>query len=344
MREIGSEFWDVPARGERRFLLSGRTALEYILRDILAEHEIGSALLPSYCCHTMIEPFVRHGIPVRFYDVFSHSEKGLCAEIPESRSNEIFYYMSYFGFHGFSEVNPNALRDEFKVVIEDRTHSWLRDGGISADYSYISFRKWAGFYGIAEADKKNGSFIQLNGRVGEKYCGKRKKAMLLKEQYIKGFIGENAKESFLDGFSDAEDLLATDYIGYVPTGECMLQLANADFDFIREKRRENASILIQGLREIQGCELMFKAIESEDTPLFVPILVEPGREGLREYLIRHQIYCPAHWPLSEYHQGLTERGKSVYDKELSLVCDQRYSTEDMERMVRIIRRYLDRGD
>ncbi len=37
--EIGSEFWDVPSQeGDRKFLLSGRTALEYILRDILSGH------------------------------------------------------------------------------------------------------------------------------------------------------------------------------------------------------------------------------------------------------------------------------------------------------------------
>ena len=76
MKEIGSEFWTVPGKyGDIAYLLAGRTALEYIIREILARTNICSVLLPSYCCHTMIEPFVRHNIHVRFYDVFFDDDK-----------------------------------------------------------------------------------------------------------------------------------------------------------------------------------------------------------------------------------------------------------------------------
>ena len=82
--EIGSEFWD---RGdgvntslknipdwldwgvENRFLATGRTALDHIIRDIQSTQLFQRAYLPSYCCQTMIEPFLSHNIEVEFYDV-----------------------------------------------------------------------------------------------------------------------------------------------------------------------------------------------------------------------------------------------------------------------------------
>ena len=61
--EIGSEFWKYNKKyisENEELFLSGRTALDAIIKDILSEYRIESALLPSYCCHTMIEPFIRN--------------------------------------------------------------------------------------------------------------------------------------------------------------------------------------------------------------------------------------------------------------------------------------------
>lgn len=338
--EIGSEFWDVPSTaGRKKFLLSGRTALEYIIRDILGEHNIESVLLPSFCCHTMIEPFCRHGISVRFYDVFYDKDKGLCVELPKKRKNEIFYYMTYFGFSSLAGISMNVVRESFEIIIEDKTHSWFGDTVENvADYSYVSFRKWAGFYGIAEARKYSGYFGLDIGTIGETYSRMRNEAMLQKKQYIDNVT--NNKKIFLSKFNSAEKLLEMDYIDYTPTHECLLQLLNADFDFMKERRRRNADILLRGLNGVRGCLPIYTQRRNSDTPLFVPILVERNREGLQRYLIDNHIYCPFHWPLSNYHRGLTERGKEIYQKELSLVCDQRYGEEDMERMVSLICDYF----
>lgn len=340
MREIGSEFWEAsPVTGRKKYLLSGRTALEYIIRDILNNHSIESVLLPSYCCHTMIEPFIRHGISARFYDVYYDKCRGLCADIPERQVQEIFYYMTYFGFSKIAGIDVIKIRKEYDVIIEDKTHSWLDDVQEKfADYSYVSFRKWTGFYGIAEARKYSGYFASEVGAIGKTYSWMRNEAMLLKKNYIENTA--NSKDMFLSKFSDAEEYLEMDYIGYTPTEECLLQLVNADFDYIKEQRKENTDILLRGLSGVCGCIPIYKRRKNTDTPLFVPILVDGDRDGLRKYLIEHQVYCPVHWPLSDYHKGLTERGKEIYQKELSLVCDQRYGKEDMERTVSLIWDYF----
>ena len=50
----------------------------------------------------------------------------------------------------------------------------------------------------------------------------------------------------------------------------------------------------------------------------------------------HDIYCPIHWPKSEFVQDLNNE---IYDNILSLVCDQRYGLDDMRRMVNVINEY-----
>ena len=338
MKEIGSEFWDIPAAG-KRYLLSGRTALEYIIRDILREHYNKLVLLPSYCCHTMIEPFVMHGFDIRFYDVYFDETAGLCATLPPLRQGEIFYYMTYFGFSHISGVDIEYIHKECPVIIEDRTHSWLTgDNDSIADYSYISFRKWAGFYGIAEAQKKKGAFDLAVNNPGECYCIARKQAMSLKAQYIKGNIDQ--KEGFLTMYGRTEEQLETDYVGYTPTAEGMNQLLTADFDFIRERRKQNADVLLQGLNNINGISLMYNNRKDGETPLFVPILVSERRDGLKNYLIKNKVYCPVHWTISEHHKSISRRAKSIYDHELSLICDQRYSAVDMERIVALIQNFF----
>ena len=83
--------------------------------------------------------------------------------------------------------------------------------------------------------------------------------------------------------------------------------------------------------------LIFREMKDTDCPMFVPIFVPDGkRDELRRYLIRNEIYCPVHWPVSEYHV-LDEKTKEIYDNELSLVCDQRYNEKDMKRMIDTIR-------
>lgn len=344
IKEIGSEFWNAPGKyADIKYLLSGRTALEYIIREILSQHKIESVLLPSYCCHTMIEPFVRNGIPVRFYDIYFDEVSGLCADIPKAKDNEIFYYIEYFGFLNIQGISSDDIRRQWKIIIDDSTHSWMsiRTIGFNmrADYRYVSFRKWAGFDAISIAISENNQFYtDINENTNQRYCDIRNKAFKLKNAYICG--DTTTKEDFLTLFNEAERVLENDYVGYRPSIDTIERLLNFDATYVRKKRQKNALTLISDLDDISDIQLIYEKIEEGETPLFVPILVPEKRDGLRKFLIDNQIYCPVHWPLSEYHKGLSQRGKSIYAMELSLVCDQRYGEDDMKRIAGLIRQYF----
>ena len=340
--EIGSEFWDSgPQKKNSVYLLSGRTALDFILGDILKAQTVKVAHIPSYCCHTMIEPFLRNGISVKFYDVFMDDKGRLTAEVPEVAEHEIFYYMTYFGFQTLNGLDISGSTKHSVVCIEDMTHSCMGTHNKSfADYSYASYRKWTGFEGIAIAKKKEGVFAEIPQAVNFKYTSMRKQAFSMKNKFITSGVGD--KEEFRSLFDEAESLLEDDYVGYKPSLETMANFLSFDTPAIAKARRTNAAILMEGLNDIPEVKLMFSQFEQNDVPLFVPIIVVSNRPELRKHLIDNKIYCPVHWPLSEYHKGISERAGEIYNQELSLVCDQRYGSDDMVRTVDCIRKFYSR--
>lgn len=340
-KEIGSEFWQSPEKlYDKRLFLSGRTALEYIVRDIKSTNAAQKVLLPSYCCHTMIEPFQRHGFSIRFYDVFYSAEQGcLCAELPPCQDDEVLFYMSYFGFSQIAGLRLVDVRGKYQTIIDDRTHSWLHTESLDAqaDYSFTSFRKWGAFSGVAEACKYGGGFCtQAEENCNHRYTSMRDTAFGMKAKYMER--GGN-KAAFLQLFRDAETMLEEDYKGYRPSYHAVDTLFSTDWDAVRRHRRENAKILLDGLSGIREVILPFAELSNMDAPLFVPVFLQNGRDVLRKYLIEHEVYCPVHWPKSPLHDPISERASVLYSTELSLICDQRYGREEMERIVSLITRY-----
>ena len=332
VREIGSEFWDEDRLGDVKYLMTGRTALEFIIRDLLVEHDIKSVLMPSYCCHTMIMPFVLHGIDVRFYDVFF--DHGMKKDIPERKENEVFYRIKYFGFDDLQGDTQSELD------IEDETHSWMSGIKSNADYTFASYKKWTGISGIAIATKKHGKFINVPLDENQVFNELREKAFRLKKEYV--ITGSGNKSDFLNLFSEAEEMIENDYSGYKPSRESLECLLELDTKSIRAKRRRNAKYLIDEMKKIPQVQLIYDQIGIKDAPLFVPILAH-NRDELRRYLIQNEIYLPVHWPLSDYHKGISERARILYNQELSVICDQRYGLEDMKRIIMTMVDYYNRS-
>lgn len=340
--EIGSEFWtgSTPLNGsgvasllpkgmESHYTLCGRTALELVLRDAMQARSVRKAYLPSYCCHTMIEPFSAKGIEVVFYPVF-FGDMGLCWDFNESNDCDLVLLMDYFGFrseHTFRIAQNQKAKG--KLVLYDATHSLFCENMdyTGCDYVFGSVRKWFGVSaGFCAKAGSWTSFPALKRNVA--YTRMRNAAFDDKRRFIAGEPVD--KQRFLNAFSQAEESLETDYIGYGPDTESAQILETVNVAYIRRKRRENAAYLQQALGHAETIRFLLPP-QKADCPLFVPILLPQGqRDGLRRHLIENQIYCPVHWPAPE---GAVS---NIYARELSLVCDQRYSVADMERTLATI--------
>ena len=316
--EIGSEFWNVLVceksnnffPSNTRWFLSGRSAL----KAIIAENNFRTVTLPSWCCDSMIKPFIEAGIEVSFYPSLEPIER---------LYSDAVLVMDYFGYSGHSDIS-----DYKGIIIRDVTHSIFSRSYSDADYYFGSLRKWAGFWTggfawgiVGEAKGEDREYVQL-----------RKTAMEEKSKYIQGMM--DSKE-YLKIFAQAEELL--DNAGIDAAASRDIELAKyLDIEKIKEQRRENAKVLLDEFANIS----IFPSLEDGDCPMFVPIRVPYGkRDELRRYLIAKEVYCPVHWPISSYHR-LNDQTRKIYDEELSLVCDQRYTAKDMLRIVECVKEFF----
>ncbi len=329
MREIGSEFWDIPTIDQQnnvfpdsvQWFLSGRSALHAIIKDL---GEARSVSLPSWCCDSMIKPFADAGIEIHFYPVY-WIEGRLIQEW--SFDCDVLFLVDYFGYTG---ANP-ALSGFNGTVIRDVTHSIFSTTYSDADYYFGSLRKWCGVWTGGYVWAKDEHRVKPRIEDGSGYVSLREKAMQQKAEYISG---QREDKGYLQIFDKAEELLEN--AGPSLAIDRDVKIAkHIDIDTIRNRRRTNAKVLRSAFPDW----LIFPELSSNDVPMFVPVLVPDGkRNELRRYLINNEIYCPIHWPVSDYHR-LNDKEQFIYDNELSLVCDQRYTEDDMDRMVEIIKTF-----
>jgi hypothetical protein len=355
--EIGSEFWgsnggtntsqnDLPGwldwGAENRFLATGRTALDHIIRDILATQKFQRAYLPSYCCQTMIDPFLAHNIEVEFYNVIVNDAGLLEINLEQEQTYGVVLIMNYFGFiqSDFSEIIKQVKMKSSTVVIEDATHSLFCSKRFHqmSDYTFASFRKWFATPGGAIAVKMKSPFmIKAPQDVHTEYVELRTSAMTSKAHHMKK-KGEN-KEGYLKVFAEAEKLLDQDYQDYLIDEDSLSILNHLNVDSLREKRIENGRLILGNLVESKHLQKLVAHISDDECPLFIPVKVPPAQRALlKHYLSKNKVYCPSHWPSSPSHR-LDAGTIDLYDSELSIVCDQRYTNSDIIRMISLINKY-----
>ena len=328
--EIGSEFWDVQTVEKQNYVLpestqwflSGRSALQAIIKEMKDYHTVA---MPSWCCDSMVKPFVDAGLEVRFYPVYF--DGSFVQEI--SWDSDVLFLMDYFGYSALiSDVSSYK-----GVVIRDMTHSLFSSTYTDANYYFGSLRKWCGVWTGGYAWVKDGHKLTMENTSDYGYVEYRKQAMQRKSEYISGL---RADKKYLKIFDEAEEAL--DRVGIAPADSRDVDLAKKlNVEEIRARRRLNAGVLRSAFPDW----LIFPDMSDSDCPMFVPVLVPDGRrDELRRFLINNEIYCPIHWPVSKYHK-LDERAETIYKNTLSLVCDQRYTEEDMYRMVETIKAFME---
>lgn len=332
--EIGSEFWfddDLPQAITDRdgvYVLSGRTAIDLIIQDILKTRKIQNVYMPAWCCDSMLAPFVARGIHVDFNDVRFDGQ--LKCHTDGTDYIDIFYVTNYFGYENTLDIEiVKQFKAKGSVIIYDRTHSLLMDNDSYlplADYSFASIRKWTGVIGGAVVEG-----VKDKSLKPYPYLAQKEKAMQMKQAYMAG-VESVDKQEFLRLYGEFGHHLADDYCDYTMDDLSYAIYKNTDFSTMKAKRRENAKYLHEHLH------LQFLAPFTDDAcPLFVPVLfdTQKERDRVRKKLIEAEIYCPIHWPKPALVPADFEANK-IYDAELSLICDQRYGIPEMQRIIETI--------
>lgn len=135
----------LPKGKDFTYTFSGRAAIELAIKDIRTRNDVQTVYMPSYCCHSMIDPFIKNDINVIYYNVNYCNKNGITYEINQYEECDIFFAMSYFGLEDFNLDSAIAeFSKQGKIIIEDITHRLLCEQP-HADlihYGIASIRKW----------------------------------------------------------------------------------------------------------------------------------------------------------------------------------------------------------
>ena len=318
------------------YTFSGRDAIAMAIRDIQESRNtsIKRAYLPSYCSVIMAEPFLENGIKIDFYEV-EYNNSDLEYKIDFGKNCDVFFAMQYFGSR--NEKVDEAIRAFHHrgiPVIEDITHCLLDATPHSpfSDYCIASLRKWFAIPTGGYLMKNSGALLVCPKQDGSAAVRERIAIMERKRNYLRGEVENKTELITINQRLDAA-LIYERGLTIDPVSAGILQ--NLNIESVRARRIRNGEIL---LKAVEGLTMIKPAFSREKQtgccPLFFPIAVEnPRRNELKTYLERNGIYCMIHWP----ERMGTNCG--LRDTELSLVCDQRYSEQNMYRVGECLRQF-----
>ena len=358
LSEIGSNFWMSPNDGrssrtlgtpcsifgykgsDYAWLSTGRSATRLVLQTIEERNPDVKkvALIPPFTCYTVIDPFIDFGYEIHTLPL-SLDLKTTPEEIlqkVEQTGTGVLLVHRYYGFDtlpGFNDI-VETLRNKGVVVIEDCTQCLYSDCPVSdADYFVGSIRKWCGVPDGGFAICRDGRFEQKPIYSDEKMVEAKRIASELKYQFL--FEGKGDKLTFKAKYREAEELLDNQK-GYYSIGELSARIqAELDVDELKHKRRENYAVLLKGFQNVAGLSILFKDLPDLITPLYFPILVD-NRVQWQNLLADNDIYAPVVWPKADHCPDIDDNSQTIYDKILCVPIDQRYGTDDMERIVEVI--------
>ena len=322
---------------------SCRDAIREVLE--IEKKSSGVAIVPPFTCHAVLQPFIEKGMDVLPYYIDKNLK--ICTkktlELVEQVKPVCFLYHPYFGFE---EKEMTAIISKLKetgcLVIEDKTQTMFSNyTNAEPDYIVGSLRKWVeipdgGFLSsqslnVQEARDSFDALVELA-----------LSAMKMKCNYLINNIGDSS--TYRNLFTQYEELLDNNENIYRMSRYAKNTLQNYKWEDFRNRRRDNYNALLDGLNTIKEIEIIYKSIDEETVPFMFPIYIWNGRKDLQSYLAANKIYATAIWACPEIlEKRVSEEVHSIYDHILCLAIDQRYTEEDMKRVVLCIKDYYSKG-
>lgn len=330
---IGGEF-EIDLSKQREFLpepdtyyyASGRTALYQILRSLTSLHR--KIWMPDWLCHTLAEAAEKAGFEVVFYElnndfratVEALERSGFC-------NGEAMLMVNYFGLQDLTST-AKAIKDQYAdvIVIEDDVQaywSFAEKENPYADYRFTCMRKT---FAIPD-----GGLVKTLRPLPEPTRPNTFAALKIKAGAMKMHRGQNGMkdEDYLALFKQGDVLISENYDSRMSEDSKRL-FAGTDFEQAKSQRRVNSKHILEGLKVMEKEPLI--EVPADSVPLFIPVYFE-NRDEVRKRLFQHEVFCPVHWPLA----GLSlKKGAEMAQHELSLIVDQRYSTENMELILSLL--------
>ncbi|MDD5157880.1 hypothetical protein [Sulfurimonas sp.] len=317
MKEIGGYFeLELAQKEEYHFkaikLNSGRNAFKYILKT----QSIKKAYLPCFICDSIVEPLQELEIEYEFYNIDNNFE---IVQKLDIKDNEKLFYINYFALK--SEYIKRLTDMYSNKLIVDNTQAFFEKPIKNIDTIY-SPRK---FFGVSD-----GGYLYTSKTIADKLDVDESSEKTIQ---LLGRIDKNAT-SFYDDYQKAEQRLMNLPIKNMSRLTQKI-LSSIDYQTIQQKRKENFKYLHSELKSINLLEID----ESLKFTPFVYTLLSGGEiyTSLKTKLIENKIYVAKYWNEVLGRKSTTEIEKDFVNNIIPLPIDQRYSLEDMKRIIETIK-------
>lgn len=310
------------------YYASGRAALYQILRSISRIET--KVWLPEWLCSSVVDAVKRAGYQYAHYSLDDNFQAD--AQLLEKdgfADGDIIVIINYFGLLKIVE-SSKTVKDSYpnSIVIEDDVQAYwyfVENENEFADYRFTSLRK--------ALPIPDGGIVRTKNKMPEALRENTFAPLKIKAGTMKLHRGENSinDENYLRFFEEGERLIEDNYESKMSSISHGLYQGVLDQE-AKARRRKNADYLIKGLESMNILPLM-KVLGSA-TPLFIPIFLN-NRNAVRRQMFQHEIFCPVHWPLEGMNVKL---GAEMAEHELSLIVDQRYTEDNMNQILEIIKK------
>ena len=334
------------------FLSGGSDCLGFICR-ILKREGCEKLLIPEYICPTVLDCLDREKMGYTFYKVNNEFSIDLESIKSELWKVQGLLYLDYFGFcHNEKTLSYILdLKNSGLHIIHDMVQKLSMKGTVS-NFSFNSIRKYTPYDGgyiefdkkyrenaehiLKEMEKTEDSLLQNNLKRLEMI----RIARQLKSDFI--LSGQGEEKEYLELFEASEDSYRRKVIS-IGDAEERMYFERLNLFKLRAQRCKNYIALQRLLKENKDIYIPFSDIKYTDFPLGMPIFLTGGkRDGLRKHLKERNIFLPIHWQMDKAMRIPIESClENMINNELTLVIDQRYGYEDMEKLAKAVVQYLE---
>lgn len=291
-------------------LNTGRNCLEYILRA----RKYSKVYIPYYTCDVVLEPFKKLGVPYEYYHINIKFE---LAEDIQLGDGDALLYTNYYGL---KQRYVEKLAQQYDVqLIVDNTQAFYAKPIVGID-TFYTCRK---FFGVPD-----GAYLYTN-KLLEQEIGQ--DVSWNRMSFLTKRIDLCAEAGYADFRHESEKLIGQPIQRMSNlTNRLMLSI---DYESAALQRRRNYLALQESLGK---SNLLTLKLEDDAVPMIYPYLID--KEGLREHLIQNKIFVARYWP-----NVLKWTEPSDFEHKLAwfllpIPCDQRYSEQDMRKVINLFNR------
>jgi sugar transferase EpsL len=350
--ENGSEFHlnetiynDVPLKSpwDDKGLLYGtcRDALKALLLLGMASNGWKRLWVPAYFCQEVLSDIAQTGIAMECYQSWYPGNSGK-KRVPIFTDGDVVLVVNFFGMYSAADMELDI--GNASAFIEDHSHdpwsAWAFES--KADYCVASLRKTLPIPdGGVIWSPKHRQLPALPELTAEHRLAAEQKleGMSMKTSYL------NGQASDKDGYRKLLMIGERDLCGKEISAILdwtKQHLAKFPVQKWREDRKRNHRIVREAVAPLKWV----RAINPPEVPGIVPfscVLIfdsSERRKFVREKLIQAGIYPAILWPLDKPAvQGIPAEYTEISKRMLSVHCDMRYSTEDMQHVADCIKKF-----